>query len=1139
MYKLKTSKLIILLVIIGIVSNIAIIAQEEFTTKQIEECNNLLDNLKQSDPKIKNEALMLWCKCFEKGYLTDLRCFWNEEPFCTILQDKTLTEDNKKKIVYILFSARQELIVKLLEHGKPSIRQAIIHYIEENFDQLGKYSLLSFLEKTISIIEKETVETWLKKISNNKAAYATFKEWWVKNKERYFKDAINQAIDRGLIFLKMQFTDKGDWVKSPSVYPPQWNIGCSLGIKALIIYTLLKCGIKLEEPIVSNGLQDILNNSFIDPDCNNRHRQTYTVSVIAMALAAALEKCPAVKNRNQKPWIDYQKKLKEAADWLILAQNSRGVTNTVKCIVKERDGYLKTITTTCGSWGYLIEDINYFDHSNTQFALLGLLAAKNVGINITIPDLGSGTISTPSKQSTVNNGGINIPDSVWQKALAHLESTQLKDGGWGYTFNKGRENSYNSMTAAGIMGIIICQASLQKRPNLNTIMKNDRIYQALKWLADNWRIEAGYTYYWLYTLERACMLGYLSKVGEHNWYQEGADWILMNQRLNGAWINDFSQMADTCFALLFLKRAYIPVITPSGQRLTPIVTPESNEEQTSITSTVETKVIIYLKNGATIEGELVSYDTQSYRVKFGNDIREIPWAQIEKIDFKSDQSESIPSTTEQKFKEVITPVTERINNDERVAITSNKPVLPITSTTNSGETISISIDKLASELMAYSYKEAIVVWVIDDSPSLENDRKVIAQKISDILAMLKNKMLLNMGVVGLGEKPILQCGISRNVEQIKKAIMEVGTKGSGVENCMEAIEYSIKMFKQSSLKKIFVVVTDEKGDDDARIERILKQLKENEITMFAIGGEATFSQTEGVDAQSGEIKNEYEFYISSGRESIDTEILDARLGPSSLYISSTEAYFIKSGFGPYALARLCAQTGGKYYFLSGPSYPEKVMRLYEPDLCSDKEYEVLNKKDSLRCIVNGILKELNGKTNNKWLNLPDRFFSRTEVEKAISKAKDMLNEFNNLIKNKGAVLDSALANIKLADTSRRWIANGELVLAQLYRGRYLLNQYIITLQEFIKKPDAFNPPLAKETETHYAEYYCIGENRAFGKNDDYYSQAKNALEKVIAHHPNIPWSTVAQKLKEDYLGGFEVRRILQEKKPNGERPKKR
>ena len=73
-------------------------------------------------------------------------------------------------------------------------------------------------------------------------------------------------------------------------------------------------------------------------------------------------------------------------------------------------------------------------------------------------------------------------------------------------------------------------------------------------------------YYYLYGLERALVIAEKQMLGERDWYVEGARLLTEAQLKDGYWSPSGSlgphapagtrmPIADTCFALLFLKRA--------------------------------------------------------------------------------------------------------------------------------------------------------------------------------------------------------------------------------------------------------------------------------------------------------------------------------------------------------------------------------------------------------------------------------------------------------------------------------------------------------------------------------------------------------------------------------------------------------
>jgi hypothetical protein len=66
----------------------------------------------------------------------------------------------------------------------------------------------------------------------------------------------------------------------------------------------------------------------------------------------------------------------------------------------------------------------------------------------------------------------------------------------------------------------------------------------------------GRFYYFLWSLERAAVAYGLDKIGGKDWYAWGAEFLLKDQEKDGSWQGVHGEYgADTCFALLFLRRA--------------------------------------------------------------------------------------------------------------------------------------------------------------------------------------------------------------------------------------------------------------------------------------------------------------------------------------------------------------------------------------------------------------------------------------------------------------------------------------------------------------------------------------------------------------------------------------------------------
>jgi hypothetical protein len=93
----------------------------------------------------------------------------------------------------------------------------------------------------------------------------------------------------------------------------------------------------------------------------------------------------------------------------------------------------------------------------------------------------------------------------------------------------------------------------------------------MDWLASNFTVtqnpktgeagQGGWQYYYLYALERAGIFFGTETFGAHEWYVEGAQYLLGQQKDDGSWMTKGSDHAiwDTCFAILFLRRATRPL----------------------------------------------------------------------------------------------------------------------------------------------------------------------------------------------------------------------------------------------------------------------------------------------------------------------------------------------------------------------------------------------------------------------------------------------------------------------------------------------------------------------------------------------------------------------------------------------------
>jgi len=339
---------------------------------------------------------------------------------------------------------------------------------------------------------------------------------------------INAAINLGLQWLRDNQNGDGSWT----------FIGeKSVGLSSMAILAFLCDYISEADPDVTKGLTWILSQQ--DPltgaISNGAYAEVYDTSLAILALVAT---------RNPA----YDSAIQNAATFLIDVQNN-GST-----------GYQLT-DQYYGGWPYHQEMSDWADLSNTQFALLALHYAEMYA-------------------------DASVPLSVWQDAeifVTHCQNREASNPDWnlsddgGFIYQPesgiwGGGESYASITMGGLWGLYTTLYGLTGNPDVN----DARVQAALGWLSNNYYVDRNYplgsgaqlstfTYYYLYGLEKACLLWNIHTIDGHDWYSDMAEFLVTHQVPSGAtgyWAGtDSSEEPDnvaTCWAILALESDLIP-----------------------------------------------------------------------------------------------------------------------------------------------------------------------------------------------------------------------------------------------------------------------------------------------------------------------------------------------------------------------------------------------------------------------------------------------------------------------------------------------------------------------------------------------------------------------------------------------------
>lgn len=290
-----------------------------------------------------------------------------------------------------------------------------------------------------------------------------------------------------------------------------------IGVTSLAVLALINSGMTVNDTPVKRGVEFLRRENGAD--------QTYDVALQIMALAAVRD-----------PLRTDGARIESLARWLEKAQ----VTN----------GELP------GGWTYGNRGIGP-DPSNSQFAILGLREAAEAGVQV-------------NRQ-------------VVENARIYWENRQNADGGWAYgSGGGGGGGSTGSMTVAGVASLAICQQMLRTDDGVAAdgtppCCRPEDPYPALErglnWLGEHFSPgnnpnSGTWPLYYLYGVERAGRLSGRRFFGNHDWYREGAAFLVAVQiRRDSGWkgiglfeFEENKSVVGTSLALLFLSKGLAPVL---------------------------------------------------------------------------------------------------------------------------------------------------------------------------------------------------------------------------------------------------------------------------------------------------------------------------------------------------------------------------------------------------------------------------------------------------------------------------------------------------------------------------------------------------------------------------------------------------
>lgn len=425
------------------------------------------------------------------------------------------------------------------------------------------------------------------------------------------------------------------------------------------------------------------------------------------------------------------------------------------------------------------------------------------------------------------------------------------------------------------------------------------------------------------------------------------------------------------------------------------------------------------------------------------------------------------------------------------------------------------MDRITFEI-ASSLKQnkTMVFWVFDASGSLDERREAIVKRFENVYKQLQSNgdteglytvaASFGQGANLLTEEPVT------DIEAVKESIAKIKTDDSGVENVFTAVGLLVEKFKkwkrsEGPWNRLVFIITDERGDDaEQYMESVITEAKRFRFRCFVVGNAAVFGQEKG-----------YVKYVAP--EDNETYYIPVEQGPETAFPQRVDLAFwgggdsrldrMSSGFGPYALTRLCAETGGMFLVTEqadGVTYDPAIMRNYMPDYRPVRTIETeIRKNPAMASLVEASTRALIAN-----IRLPATQFDAPNdnvLREQLTAAQKPLAELDYKLREMHQLLDAGSKG-REAIKDQRWQASYDLALGRVLAMRVRAYGYNSMAAAMKSSPKSFENKDSNEWHMDPSDDIATGPQ--VRKMAD---MAKELLEGIVQKHPGTPWATLAKQ----------------------------
>lgn len=467
---------------------------------------------------------------------------------------------------------------------------------------------------------------------------------------------------------------------------------------------------------------------------------------------------------------------------------------------------------------------------------------------------------------------------------------------------------------------------------------------------------------------------------------------------------------------------------------------------------------------------------------------------------------------------------------------------------NTGRAEEVALRRIGAAVKAsLDVGPTLVVWLIDRTPSankLVTDGVASAKALYDSeevrqAATAADPQLLSAVVMFDDQVEFALDPPTGDVNQVKAAFDALKPAQQGKESTFTAIEQTLAKYlaarRDERREVILVVMTDEAGDDQDKVDSLVDIVKRNAIPIYVIGSPAPWGQTNPYLATGMKPSDPSDdTFPTHGPESLMSERVNIQMGATQVgFAAAEDVSMIDSGFGPFALERLCRASGGEFIAIrpsAGSIYqyrstnmghkfwptgnelrfdPQVVAR-YAPDYVSKVDFDELLKQNKARQALVDAAKQ---QPIEIGVVPSQRFEKKNEAQMArqLNSAQQFAARHSPTVDQLYELLNRGEAD-RDKETSPRIQAEYDLAMGRTMAAKVRLDGYNSMLAA-LKRGKNFENANSRE--------WLLEQSSKIETGSTIQKMAEKAtmyLQRVVSDHPGTPWAKLAEQELKNPLG---------------------